>query len=201
MKEIALPITQTFTMSLDMEALRKAKGGESGRLRIPLGTLVFDQKTSLEIETARKNGGLVLYATTSIEQKLESVLLDYFMGRFVKPNERRDMFQREILQSTALSYSAKKELVTKVITKEELLPGKRKNVFQGHLKTIMEWRNAFAHGKIEYDTKIGCLISYYSGHAKKLHLTDEYWIEVEKCYKECDAILDEVLLKLGEAAA
>lgn len=65
-----------------------------------------------------------------------------------------------------------------------------------HLKEIIEWRNAFAHGKLIFDSKTGCVLEYYSGHSKKLHLTDKYWDEVELCFKKCNDFLDEVERKL-----
>ena len=192
MKEISLPITQTFSLTIDTYNIDISKAVDmgDGRLLVPLGNIV-DEGISLIAETARKNGGKVLYATTSIEQKLEAILLEYFMGPFVKHEERRVMFEREILQSSALSYSAKKELVAKLVNDGQLLSGGKKNVLQSHLKKIMEWRNAFAHGKIKHDNRAGCFISYYSGQPKQLSLTDEFWDEVEKCFKECDVLLSE----------
>lgn len=192
MREITLPTTQTFSVSLNVDAFRSALAGEAKHHGVPLGTVIVDENAWSEIATARKNGGAILYATTSIEQKMEYMLLDYFMGPFIRHDPKRWMFEQEILKSTALSFSAKKELVVKIVNEDELLPGKKKGNVQHHLKSIMEWRNAFAHGKLLHDTKNGCIVEYYSGHKKKLHLSDEYWNEVETCFKECNALLDEV---------
>lgn len=190
MKEINLPITQTVSLTLHRSEIEKSiKQSEPGHYRLEFGTI--DDSVFSEMATGRKNGGHVLYAATSIEQKLEDILLEYFMGPFVKHDDKRVLFEREILKSSTLSYRAKKELVSKIIAESELLPGNKKNVLQGHLKDIMEWRNAFAHGKIQHDSKIGCFVSYYSGHAKKLPLTDKYLDEVEVCFKECDALLSQ----------
>ena len=199
MKEINLPITQTFSITIDTRNFDMSKAVDmgNGHVSIPLGNIV-DENISSIVEIARKNGGKVLYATTSIEQKLEAILLEYFMGPFIKHDDRRVMFEREILQSSALSYRAKKELVAKVINNGDLLPGNKKNVIQSYLKKIMEWRNAFAHGKIQHDSMAGCFVTYYSGELKTLSLTDEYWDEVERCFKECDAILSEAQQQLTE---
>ena len=197
MKEINLPITQTFSITIDTHNIDMSKAVDmgDGRLVVPLGNIV-DENISSIVETARKNGGKVLYATTSIEQTLEAILLEYFMGPFAGHDDRRVMFEREILQSSALSYRAKKELVTKLINDGELLPGNKKNVVQGHLKKIMEWRNAFAHGKIKHDSMVGFFITYYSGRIITLPLTDEYWDEVERSFKECDTLLNEAQQQL-----
>ncbi len=202
MKEITLPITQSYSITIDMHNLDTSNAVDmgGGRFRIPLGNIVDENITSI-VETARKNGGKVLYATTSIEQKLEAILLEYFMGPFIRHNDRRVMFEREILQSSALSYRTKKELVIKLISDNELLPGNKKNVTQGYLKKIMEWRNAFAHGKIKHDSKAGCFVTYYSGKLNTLHLTDGYWDEVERCFKECDVLLNEAQQQLGHKSS
>lgn len=197
MKEIELPLTQTFSLTVDTHKLDVSKAVDigGGRLGIPLGTVV-DQDILVATETARKNGGKVLYATTSIEHQLEAILLLYFMGPFIEHSERRVMFESEILQSSALSFSAKKELFTKVANSEALLPGKKKNAVQSHLKKIMDWRNAFAHGNIGHDNIKGCFLRYYSGTPKTLRLSDEYWTELENCYKECSALLKEAMENL-----
>lgn len=118
------------------------------------------------------------------------------MGPFVSHDDRRAMFEGEILQSSALTYKTKKELTIKVINNHELLPGTKKNKVQKYLKEIMEWRNAFAHGKIQHDSMNGCFIKYYSGEPKTLPLSDGYWDEVEHCFKECTELLKEALQKL-----
>ena len=192
MREINLPMTQTYSITFTPQMFDSSKAVDmgNGRLVIPLGNIV-DPQIGAVVETARRNGGKILYATTSIEQTLENILLNYFMGQFVEHEDRRVMFEHEVLQSSALSYRAKKELVTKIINNEALLEGKKKSAVQGNLRTIMEWRNAFAHGKIQHDTKKGCFIRYYSGETKTITLNDSYWDEVEKTFQECVELLKE----------
>jgi len=192
MREINLPITQTVSITFNPGAFDLSKSVDvgGGRRQISLGT-IYDEKTGAVMETARRNGGKILYATTSIEQTLESMLLNYFMGPFIAHDERRVMFEHEVLQSSALTFRAKKDLVIKIIHKDNLLEGTKKNAAQKHLKSIMEWRNAFAHGKIQHDTKRGCFIRYYSGDTKTLTLDDAYWDDVEKTFRECVELLNE----------
>lgn len=169
----------------------------NGMFRVTLGEISSSDYSPI-IETARKNGGNVLYATTSIEQQLEAILMQYFMGTFAKHEERRQLFEREILQSSALSYNAKKELVSKIVTHNKIINAKKINNLQQKLKQVMEWRNAFAHGKLIYDTKAGCSLRFYSGSAKNLVLTDDYWTDIEKCFYECSALLNEVQRELED---
>jgi hypothetical protein len=62
----------------------------------------------------------------------------------------------------------------------------------------MEWRNAFAHGQIQHDTKMGCFIRYYSGGSKTITLNDQYWDDVEKTYRECVDLLKESQQQLAK---
>lgn len=200
MKDIELPITQTVSLTIDTHNLDMSNvvEMENGQVIVPLGD-VINETISASMEKARVNGGKVLYATTSIEHQLEGLLLRYFMGPFVQHEQRRVLFEREILQSSALSYSSKKELTSKIVNENELLPGKRKNKLQGHLKKIMEWRNAFAHGKVQHDNKSGCFIKHYSGGVKQLRLTDEFWSDLERVFKECSELVKEATSKIESA--
>jgi len=192
MKEIDLPITQTYSLTIDTHNIdmSKAVDAGSGRFMVPLG-IVVDPQMAASVVMARQNGGKVLYATISIEQKLEGVLLDFFMGPFVQHDDRRALFEQEVLQSSALSFNAKRTLVTKIVNDQDLLIGKKKGSLQGQLKKIMEWRNAFAHGKVQHDSRTGCFIKYYSGDPKTLALNDAYWDDVEQTFKSCDGLLQE----------
>jgi hypothetical protein len=59
----------------------------------------------------RLNGGKILYAATSLEKKLEEVILLYFFGILKEPNPKRDFFANEVLKASDLTFSYKKELV------------------------------------------------------------------------------------------
>ena len=193
MKEIQLPISQTISLTFNAEDLnlKDAVDLGDGVSRVSLGTMI-DPAISENLQTARKNGGVILYATTSIEQQLEHILLKYFMGEFVQYEERREIFEKEILQSSALSFNSKKELILKIVNNLELLQRKRKSKLQKCLKDIMVWRNAFAHGSVRNDTKKGCFIKYYSGGEKEYLLTDIFWHNIEICFKNCTSLLKDV---------
>lgn len=200
MKDIELPTIQTFSITIDPHNLDKGEAVqmENGRMMVSLGHIVNTDISALT-EKARQNGGKVLYATTSIEQQMEAILLRFFMGPFSGHEDRRVMFETEILQSTALSYRAKKELVSKIVNIFDLLPGKKKSRLQKHMKSIMDWRNAFAHGKVQHDNLQGCFINYYSGEKKTLKLNMKLWEDIEASFKECNELLSEAMNKLNEA--
>jgi len=82
MKDINLPLTQTVSLTIDAQDfdMSKAVEDEDGQLIVQLGEAI-NSEISEGMDKARSNGGKVLYATTSIEQQLEGLLLKYFMGK------------------------------------------------------------------------------------------------------------------------
>ena len=179
----------------EIQKIIEQNGGIYSSIKKGLSYLVIGEGAK-EIEVARENGAQVVYATTSIEQRLEEIILTYFFGPFVNPDDRRDFFIHNVLQSSSLQYSFKKELVSKIIEQCSLLEGKVKSKLQDNLKKIMVWRNAFAHGRLEYDNRLGCCLRYYMGTPQVLTLDDEYWSTVETQFKETDEILSELHKKL-----
>lgn len=141
------------------------------------------------MRVARNNGGKILYATTSIEQKLESFLITYFMGPFNGPDERRHLFENELLKSTIMPFSGKKSLFIKILNSNSFIKGSEKEKLTTQFNTIMNWRNGFAHGKVEHDTKKGCILKYYSGSQKEQILDDKFWDTVSSIFESCNKLL------------
>ena len=192
MKKINLPITQCFSMSLDTHNITEDQIGEiNGKKVVMLGSIDIAE-CNKKLDVVRDNGAQVVYAATGIEKKLEDILLTYFFGSFAGPNERRDFFVYNVLQSSGLQFSFKKELVNKIVDKYGLLEGERKDKLQRNIKKVMVWRNAFAHGRFTHDNRLGSCLRYYMGSPQVLTLNDEYWSTVEACFKETHEILSEV---------
>ncbi len=189
MREINLPISNTFSLTVQMNKLDLKNAKQEGdSFLVPLGNVV-DPSKNKDIEISRLNGGKVLYATTSIEKIIEKILIQYFIGPFQGHDERRVIFENDVIQSSSFSYSFKKELIKKIVVQHDLLNGKQKNKLNKYLKDIMVWRNAFAHGNIKFNDPKGCLIEYYSGEKRELYLTDQYWTLVEQTYSDCETLL------------
>ncbi len=66
------------------------------------------------------------------------------------------------------------------------------------LKDTMDYRNAFAHGDIVYETDQGCILTFWVGSSRREPLTDEYWESLESCFKKAHALVDKVITKMGE---
>ncbi|MBE3143287.1 MAG: hypothetical protein IMZ61_05100 [Planctomycetes bacterium] len=196
MKKIDLPISQAYSMSLDLKNILPSQIVQrEGHKEIHFGTMDFAEAGSVLL-IARQNGAQVVYAATSIERQMDQLLLHYFFGPFRSADHRRDFFVQNILQSSGLTYAFKRDTVAKIINEIDLLEGIAKNHLASGLKKIMTWRNAFAHGDIQYDLKSGAMLNFFSGEKQVIVLTDDYWTEVEQCYTESNKLLTEALEKL-----
>lgn len=194
MKKISLPISNTVSLTVDLkEAFAEKKEGQTF---IPLGTIdVAAQQHGLE--QARTNGGRVIWATTTIEHSLENLITDYLFGYLCEgPNMKRQFFTDKILSRGFFSYAAKKELVLQLVSEHELLKGKDKSELQKLLKKVMDYRNAFAHGKLSNDNMKGCVLEYDMGGRRTYCLSDKFWTDLENEYANTNKLLKKVASNL-----
>lgn len=188
-----MPITQTYSSGLDLRAVPKeAVVQREGHVEIHFPQMDFGKAYEV-LQTVRENGSLVVYAATSVEGQIDQILLRYFFGPASRPDSRRDFFLQNILQSESSTYAFKRNLLTKIVNQHELLVGDQKNTLDLHLKSIMTWRNAFAHGTIHYDAAHGAEIMYFSGSPRVQVLSDDFWNQVESCYNEANRLLTDIL--------
>lgn len=191
MKEIDLPLKQTVSMTIDLQAplVKDELIEEDGRYFRNLGSVGAEQFSEMAI--ARKNGGKVLFTTTSIEADIDDIISSYFMGNSNPVTKQKNIFDRELLKSSILNFSAKKELLKKIIHSTDILKRKKKDDLEQLISQVMKLRNAFAHGKISYDTKDGCFIEFYSGKVRTKKLNDKFWDTLVRTYEQATALLDE----------
>ncbi|WP_139302647.1 hypothetical protein [Thalassotalea sp. PP2-459] len=180
MKEIELPITQTVSATLEIDS--------EGNIVNEIGYIVNDE-ISKNMLICRSNGGKVLYATTSLEQEIENFLLNYFMGPFIEEDPRRTILENELLKSNKLTLSNKKELLFNILNSRSFIKGKEKDQLNQQLKAIIDWRNAFAHGKVTHNTKAGCLLKYYSGGQKEYELNDKFWHTLVSVFESSNLLI------------
>lgn len=198
MKKIELPAINTVSFTLNQESL--GYGGilmPDGHQHISLGEI---GKTHWEnLKAARENGGGILWSTVCLEKIMENILLCYFMGPFKEACDKRDLFNNELLQASFLQLSAKKHLISKVASKFYSFKGKEREKLDGHLKSIIQWRNAFAHGSLVLNGTEGVILKYYSGAPKEEVLSDSFWNTVESVFKSCDELLKKLETLVKEA--
>lgn len=199
MKELNLPITQRFaSRTVDMhEAIKDLTSGKIDR--IPLGTINVGV-SGKDLNLARSNGGMVIWSATCLEEKLDSLIIQFIFSFDKSRNQRGKLFfTSRIIKSDYLSYAAKKNLVVDIVNNESLLEGRNKADLEKALKDVMDFRNAFAHGDVIFEEDKGCVLSYWRGGPKRDILSEEYWDRLEDTFKSTDRLLERAFAKLGAA--
>jgi len=146
------------------------------------------------LELSRENGAEVIWATISIEKRIDEIIAFYLFGSPAN-NPEYGFFVNEILHSNYFPFSHKKEIVIKIMMDVGIFQDQdqEKEKIQKSLKKIMDYRNAFAHGRFTADSKNGSVLSYYSGGNKSLCLNKEFWETVEQVYRETHNFLDKTI--------
>lgn len=196
MKKIDLPIVNTARFKIDIDALNNANNISSNSLTstIPLGNI--GEKNWQDLQITRENGNQIICCTVNIEKDIEEIMLSFFMGSVPELNEKRELFKSELLQTSFLTFSAKKHIVMKIAEKTSSYKERDRNKLQSYLKSIMSWRNAFAHGELIVDATTGIHLEYYSGGKKSDVLDVGYWNTIESIFKNCDKTLKSLKISL-----
>ncbi|RSD30477.1 hypothetical protein EJA03_13795 [Vibrio pectenicida] len=153
----------------------------------------MDSEGMEALAVSKSNVSTIVWATLCLEQKMERVLTDFFFGKFCGFDPKRHLFEKELLESSAMQFSFKKKLVQKVCVEHQGLSGKKSSKLQGALKRVMEVRNAFAHGQMTLDAKDGVVLNFYSGEHKKFRLNEKFWLNVEADFQTAEELLSEII--------
>ncbi|MCF7858008.1 MAG: hypothetical protein K9N07_01590 [Candidatus Cloacimonetes bacterium] len=172
-------------------------GGRFGCHFLLLGQL-GGKDQSKELDTARENSIQVIWSTLRIEKSLEDVIIHFLFTIATGIDKERDFFINEIGRSSIISYNDKKKLALKIIENDKLLKGKERDKLIKDLSKIMKYRNALAHGSLEYSVNHGVLLRFYSGRNETIILNDEFLTTLEELYKNTNKTLTEINNKIIE---
>jgi hypothetical protein len=195
MRRVDLPISRSFaTRAIDLKkAVEELASGKSKK--IPIGSIDFS--CGKELDEARRNGGLIIWCAICLEQKLESIIARYVFPHSETNSDRgRQFFVSKIIKADIMTYGQKKSLVISLVNDEELLRGRDKDTLSKVLKKVMDFRNAFAHGEIDYEEGSGCVLHYWTGSATRDILNDDYWKSIEACFKVAHDLADKIIKQL-----
>lgn len=196
MRKIDLGVGFSVELRVDLKSFDASQVDENGRVR--LGSM--DVETSrTAVNTARENGAQVVWAALEIESELKQII-SLHMFEPIDVNPSRDFLDKDILGSSAFTFSFKRKLVQVIADRMRIFENKEKQHFPKVLRHVECFRNAFAHGKIT--ARNGeCILEYYSNDHKEDVLTDAYWDELEKDFsaakKYLKRIIDQKNLKLS----
>ncbi|EPW6730602.1 hypothetical protein ACWOK9_004603, partial [Vibrio parahaemolyticus] len=185
MRKIELPGTNTVSIPLNFDTPPNAHGIVEFR--------GIDSEGMEALEVSKANVSTIVWATLCLERKMERVLTDFFFGQFNGFDPKRHLFEKELLESSAMQFSFKKKLIQKVCEEQKCVSGKKSSKLQGALKRIMEVRNAFAHGEMVLDAKDGVVLNFYSGEHKQFKLNEKFWTDVETDFHTAEELLSEII--------
>ena len=171
MKELRFPKEMTIRLQLD--------GG------LPKVGSFGSPASSDEIAIIEKNGSELITATVMLEDRMIEAVSTLLFGKAANSGVEREFFVDEIMGTSDFSFAFKRRVFTRLLERTEKLDLELIKELKAGLNKIMEWRNAFAHGKVlrEYDG--GFVLQYYSGGAKERTLDDAFFEKVESTVRSC----------------
>ena len=140
---------------------------------------------SSELAVIDKNGLDILAATIMIEDRMIEAVSKILFGSSSTNKEKRDFFIHHIMSTSDFSYSFKRRAFTRLLEQLNILEPERTKQLKSGLNKIMEWRNAFAHGKVIHEMGGGFVLRYYSGEHKEFILNDEFFENIESTFRDC----------------
>ena len=190
MKKINLQNSTTVRMSFnaatDPYSIEEL---EDGSRRVHMGAVGGVDQWS-DLAQSRENGSLMLWGTNELEKRMEEAIIHHFFeAKSRSDDDQIAFFEAELLQHPALSFSFKKELVKKICVRTKRPAGKELDSLQSGLKSIMNWRNALAHGTMSLDGRKGVVLSYYANGQRELVLDEQFWENLEAVFASTKELL------------
>lgn len=159
-----------------------------------------------EIETAKYNGGMFIWAATEVETRLNDLIAKALFppSEMGKISPQGGFFRLHFLGASHLEFSGKLKIVSAMIEDRCVMNKKEREQFEQKLRMVSRYRNAFAHGKLTFDSKKGCILSYYTGDHKKEEFNDtlvdklqDYYHTAVKAIEDLDKLLAKPWPDLG----
>ena len=166
MKELQLPKAIPIRFYLDGEKPKTQASGE----------------VLTEIAVIEKNGLEILSAAIMLEDRMIEAVGKILFG---SNNDNREFFENEIMGTSDFSYSFKRKAFTRLLEQKRVIDPDKLKKLKADLNKIMEWRNAFAHGKVLHELNGGFVLQYYSGGHQELVLDDNFFENVESTIRDC----------------
>ena len=146
-----------------------------------------------DLDTIQKNGSELIIATVMLEDRMIEAVSKLLFGKTADGRERREFFVSEIMGTSDFSFAFKRRVFTRLLERTKALDAPAINELKAGLNKVMEWRNAFAHGKVLHEHNGGYLLQYYSGGVQELVLDDAFFDKVEStvrnCLYECNGVI------------
>lgn len=140
-----------------------------------------------------KNGSELIAATVMLEDRMIEAVGKLLFPKGSDMQLQRDFFAEEVMGTSDFSFAFKRKVFTRLLERTDALDAGAIKELKAGLNKIMEWRNAFAHGKIVHEHNGGFVLFYYSGGRKELVLDDALFEQVEgticNCLYQCNGVI------------
>ena len=170
MKELHFPKELTVVFQLDGAGPKTTSSGAQG----------LDDLTAIG-----KNGSELIMATVMLEDRMIEAVSRLLFGQATDASKPREFFVAEIMGTSDFSFAFKRRVFTRLLEHTEVLDAPAIRELKAGLNKVMEWRNAFAHGKVLHEQNGGYLLRYYSGGVQELVLDDAFFEKVEDTVRNC----------------
>ena len=170
MKELRFPKKLTVLFHLDGSSPKTTPSGTDGQD---------------DLATIEKNGSELITATVMLEDRMIEAVSKLLFGKAASAREQREFFIAEIIGTSDFSFAFKRRVFTRLLEHTGALEAPTIKELKAGLNKVMEWRNAFAHGKVLHEHNGGYLLQYYSGGVQQLVLDDAFFEKVESTVRNC----------------
>lgn len=133
----------------------------------------------------------------TIENELERNIAYFFFGRDEKTQDKKRVFEEQILRSSWCTFASKRKLIMHIVNSLSVFDTKKdNNSYDSALRKIMSYRNAFTHGHL---TNIGdeVKLTWFEGTTREKVLTDDYWLKIESDFINCIELTEKMAIKIG----
>jgi hypothetical protein len=148
-------------------------------------TTASDTHESDDLATIERNGSELITATVMLEDRMIEAVSKLLFSKAADSREPREFFVAEIMGTSHFSFAFKRRVFTRLLERTGALDAPAIKELKAELNKVMEWRNAFAHGKMLYEHNGGYLLQYYSGGLQELVLDDSFFEKVESTVRNC----------------
>ena len=138
-----------------------------------------------DLATIEKNGSELIMAAVMLEDRMIEATSKLLFGRSAESSKPREFFVAEIMGTSDFSFAFKRRVFTRLLENTGVLDDPAIKELKAGLNKVMEWRNAFAHGKVLHEHNGGYLLQYYSGGVQELVLDNAFFDKVENTVRSC----------------
>lgn len=170
MKELRFPKELAIRFHLDGGSPKTSSSGSS----------VTDELRAIE-----KNGSELITAAVMLEDRMIEAVSKLLFRKNADSRLQREFFVEEIMGTSDFSFAFKRRTLTRLLERAEALEPSAIKELKAGLNKVMEWRNAFAHGKLLHEHNGGFVLQYYSGGPQELVLDDAFFEKVESTVRNC----------------